>query len=474
MSTSPDLCIIGAGTLGTDLALYARRQGASVVLADRGEDEPGDAAQRALRLAALFESARRAEDIRRAANLGLGPSEFKLSAKQIAGRANRLVENRIRASAPEVLGANGVTVVRGAVSFIDARSLLVGDVTIKPRKILIAIGSESVVPDIAGLGESGAFTPDSILDNQRKLTHLVIIGSDAAAIEQAQLQRRLGAAVTLVPGGELLAGFDPEGVAMLLSVLASEGISVRKGARVVAVNRRSQGIGIEIEAPEGARDVLDASHILVSAGRKADLEALDIAKARLKPGDDPARPLLRGSLGATSSRNIRLAGAAAGADNWGTARAHGRAAIDILLGGRNAGVKVAIPCLVETEPAIAEIRSVASSGRSHSEETILRENLAENDRAAAMGVDQGLVKVALDSRGHILKATVVAPQASELAGVLALAMSDRLKLSDLADLPLPQPSLFSVFSRLAENHLALSGVSHEGRGRGALRRLLRP
>lgn len=252
MSTSPDLCIIGAGTLGTDLALYARRQGASVVLADRGEDEPGDAAQRALRLAALFESARRAEDIRRAANLGLGPSEFKLSAKQIAGRANRLVENRIRASAPEVLGANGVTVVRGAVSFIDARSLLVGDVTIKPRKILIAIGSESVVPDIAGLGESGAFTPDSILDNQRKLTHLVIIGSDAAAIEQAQLQRRLGAAVTLVPGGELLAGFDPEGVAMLLSVLASEGISVRKGARVVAVNRRSQGIGIEIEAPEGA------------------------------------------------------------------------------------------------------------------------------------------------------------------------------------------------------------------------------
>lgn len=473
MSTTPDLCIIGAGTLGIDLALYARRLGASVVLADLNRNEPGDAAQRALRLASLFESARRAEDMRRAGEWGVSTPEFKLSAKRIAERAARLAEGRLRATAPEVLTAQGVTVMRGDVRFVDGRSLLIGDIAIKPAKIVLAIGGEPVLPDIAGLDGVAAFTLDSILENQRKLTHLVIIGSDAAAMEQAQLQRRLGAAVTLVPHGELLAGIDPEAVAILLAAFAREGISIRKGARVLAVNRRSQGIGIEIEAEGGAREVLDASHVLVSAGRKVDLQVLDIDKVRLKPGGDAALPFLRGPFGATSARNIRLAGPAAGNDSWSEARAHGRAAVDSLLGVRKAGPRVAIPKIVETEPAVAQIAPIELSGGSRAGETILRENLAENDRAAAMGADRGLVKVTLDGRGRVLRATLVAPHAAELAGVLALAAARKLKLSDLADLPLPLPSLFAVFSRLAENYLALSDVSHRGQGEGVLRRLLR-
>jgi pyruvate/2-oxoglutarate dehydrogenase complex dihydrolipoamide dehydrogenase (E3) component len=76
VSTSPDLCIIGAGTLGVDLALYARRLGASVVLADRDRPEPGEAAQHALRTASLVQSAKRAQDMRRAPELGVGAAEF--------------------------------------------------------------------------------------------------------------------------------------------------------------------------------------------------------------------------------------------------------------------------------------------------------------------------------------------------------------------------------------------------------------
>ena len=114
-----------------------------------------------------------------------------------------------------------------------------------------------MLPDIPGLGDIDVFTIDSILENQRKLTHLVVIGSDAAALEQAQLQRRMGAAVTLVPHGELLADFDPEAVSILLNALAGEGISVRLGARALAIKARSQGIGVEIESG-GQGDMLDA------------------------------------------------------------------------------------------------------------------------------------------------------------------------------------------------------------------------
>lgn len=460
MSTSPDLCIIGAGTLGVDLALYARRLGASVVLADRDRTEPGDAAQQALRMASLVQSAKRAQDMRRAPELGLGASEFKLSAKQVAERATRLVENRIRATSPEVLTAQGVTVMRGAVSFVDGRSVLIGDITIKPGKIIIAIGGAPVLPDIPGLGDIDVFTVDSILENQRKLTHLVIVGSDAAAVEQAQLQRRLGAAVTLVPNGPLLPDFDPEAVALLLTTFADEGISVRAGERVVVINKRSQGIGIEIEAEGGVRETLDASHVLVSAGRKVDFDELDITKARLKPG-------------VTSSRTIRPVGIAAGQDDWSAARAHGRSVVEALLGRRRGNGGVLVPRLVETEPAIAQIGPLAPrSDSARAGDTILRENIAENDRAAAMGNARGLVKLTLDGKGHIQRASIVDTLAAELAGALALAMSRKVGLAGLADLPLPRPSLFEVFSRLAENYLAARTVSSKGQGGRTLRRWL--
>ena len=52
------------------------------------------------------------------------------------------------------------------------------------------------------------FTPDTIEDNIRKLSHLVVIGGTPAAFELAQAYRRLGSMVTIVPQGGLLPGFD--------------------------------------------------------------------------------------------------------------------------------------------------------------------------------------------------------------------------------------------------------------------------
>lgn len=471
MSTTPDLCIIGAGTLGVDLALYARRLGASVVLADRNQPEPGDAAHQALKMASLVESARRVEDMRRAPELGVGTAQSKLTAKQVAERATRLADNRVRGTSHEVLTAQGITVMRGAVSFVDARSLLIGDVTIKPGKIIIAMGGAPIVPDIPGLKDIEFFTLDSIFENQRKLTHLVIIGGDEAAFEQAQLQRRLGAQVTLVPQGTALKDFDPEATALLLAALADEGVEIRSGSAVTAINPRSQGIGVEIKTAEGVGESLDASHVLVSAGRAVAFEEIDIAKAKLKSGE---ATVLSGPDGTTSSRSIRLVGTGAGQHSWAEARAHGRSAVDALLGVRKTGSAIKIPRIIETDPAIAQIGPlVERTGPARPGDMILRENMAENDRAAAMGRDRGLVKVVVNGQGHIERATIVGPQAGELAAALSLAMGRKSGLAELANLPLPRPSLFEVLSRLGENYLAAKSVSSPKKGGRALQRLLR-
>ena len=470
MSTTPDLCIIGAGALGIDLALYARRLGVDVVLAERDQPEPGDLAQQALRTASLAESARRVEDLRRAAEVGLGAVEAKFSARQIAERASRLVLARGRATSPEILKARGITLMRGPVSFAEPRAILVGDITIKPRRVLVAIGGTCIIPDIPGLADTAYFTSDSIIENQRKLTHLLVIGGNAAAFEQAQMQRRLGAEVTLVPQGPILAGFDPECVEVLMAALADEGVQIRPGAQVVTVNARTQGVGVEVEGEGGMRESLDVSHLLVSVGRRADLVGLSIDKARLKPGTDPRLPFLRGPLGTTSSRTIRLAGFAGGQESWSEAQAHGRAIIDSLFGARRRPLRV--PRLVDTEPGMAQIGPpVERVDRPRAGALILRENFSENDRAAAMARDRGLVKVAVNGQGQVQRAAIVGPGAAELAAVLALAMDRKIGLAPLADLPLPQPSLFSILARLGENYLASRPLSPSMRRGKLLRRL---
>lgn len=456
MSTPPDLCIIGAGSLGIDLALHARRLGANVVLADRGAPEPGDAVHLSLRKAALSESARRAQDMRRAPELGVGASEFKLSLKQISERANRLVEDRARLYSPEILTAQGITIIRGATSFVDARSVLIGDVTIKPRATIVAIGAKAIVPEVPGLAEVAFFTPDSILENQRKLTHLVVIGGDATALELAQIQRRFGAEVTIVPQGPILPGFDPEAVALLLRALREEGIAIHEGTSVGAIKSRSQGIGVEIVTPEGTTESLDASHLMVSMGRRADLDALGH---------------LRGAFGASSSRFVRFAGDAAGRQEWSEAVSEGRAAVEAALGRSNTP-SLRVPRTVNTQPAIAEL-APAVALKARGKETILRENFAENDRATAMGQGSGLLKVTVSEQGQVQRASVVGPEAQEMAAVLAIAMAHKTGLTDLARLSLPRPSLFEVLSRLGENYLAAQTVSKRGQGGGRVRRLFR-
>jgi len=474
VSTSPDLCVVGAGALGIDLALHARRLGANVVLVDRGQPEPGDAASQAIRTASLTESARRAQDLRRAADVGLVAGEIKFSARQVAERAKALAASRVRSTSEEILAARGITVMRGAVAFVDHRSLIVGDITIRPRNILLAIGGVPTIPELPGLSDIDYFTLDSVLDNARKLTHLVIVGGNAAAFEQAQIQRRLGAEVTLIPHGPMLPGFDPELVALLTSILGEEGIRILPSARVAAIKARSQGIGVDIGTEDGTRESLDASHILVSAGRAVDLDALDIDKAKLKPGADPLQPLLRGPFGETSLRSLRLAGLAAGQETWSEAQAHGRAIVDALFGIRRGTAAVRLPRLVETEPGLAQIGPhVERAGKPRPGEQVLRENFAENDRAAAMASERGLVKVSVDAQGHILRAGIVGPRAAEIAGALVLAADRKLGLAGLAELPVPTPGLFNVLVRLGENYLASRPVSPMAQRGRALRRLWR-
>ncbi len=463
----PDLCIIGRGATGIGLALWARQRGATVVLVDRGIPEPGDPAHGLIARAGLLASAARAHAMATAGAVGLEATAPRPSFRSIGEHAAELAAAAAPEHANERLAALGVTEIRGAPSFADRNTLTCGGTTLRARHFVLATGAPPALPQIEGLDTVPFFTPDTVLSAVRKFSHLVVIGGEPAALELAQAYRRLGAEVTLVPQGPLLPGFDPELVALLTTALAGEGLDIRIGFAAVAVQKRSQGTGVDIVGPDGNRDTLDVSHILVANGRAPDLGGDWLGKAGLNHHPGHPAQLLVDAEGRTSNRRITAIGGVAG-DTQPAAIAHkSERLLDRLLGGRSATAPA--PRHVATEPALAEVGLIPAGTKPRPGFTVQRASLAENSAARALGATRGSAKLVVSPRGQIVGGGVVGTGAGETVALIAQAMAHGVAAAELSRLALPEPSASAVLVALGR---AVEANSAPTRRSGVLRRLL--
>lgn len=470
---NPDICIIGAGALGIALAMRAKRLGASVLLVDRGAEEPGDPAQGRLIAATFAASAARAEAMRSAGTLGLAHAEPKPNFKAIGEHAKTLAASTAPRDAKERLIALGIDYRTGQPAFTGRQTLKLGDTTIRPRHIILATGAKPIVPAIPGLNEIAYFTPDTIAGNSRKLSHLVVIGGDASAIELAQAYHRLGATVTLVPQGEVLPGFDREQVTILLRQLSQEGLEIAEGAMVSAILPRRQGTGVEVTHADGSVHSLDASHVLVAMGRLPDLAGLGLEQAKVRFNKTQPQFLQLNPDGRTTNTRISAVGGAAGQGQPHAAARYGASIIDRLFGsGASRLDGHAIPSFIQAEPGLASIGLVEGERPLPEGTLVLRASFAENDMARALGHTHGAAKLIANRNGKILGASIIGPGAGEVIAMLALAMERAIPVSALAELVLPHPSLAAVLTQLGEAFLATRQKGTWEKRSQALRKLL--
>jgi pyruvate/2-oxoglutarate dehydrogenase complex dihydrolipoamide dehydrogenase (E3) component len=451
--SKPDLCVIGAGALGVNLALQARQRGLDVVLVRHPGAERADPVGASLRRAALIASAERAHAIRTARQVGLDNAEPKPSFRVISERAAAIADAASPRDADGRLAALGITLLAGNASFADRATLRCGDATIRARQFALATGALPAIPAVPGLDQVPYFTPGTIADNIRKLSHLVVLGGTPVAFELAQAYRRLGSEVTVVPQGGLLPGFDPELVAILLRALREEGVVIRDNAEVAAIVPRNQGTGIMLRTGDG-EESLDVSHILVAMGDVPDLD--DALLGALKLRRDRQRPdhLLLGADGQTSSGRVSAIGGAAGEHEPHIAARQASLLVERLLGTGNGRLDLLhLPRLVATRPALAQV-GFDSTRSLRPGQVVLRANLAESEAAQAAGQPQGAVRLVAGRQGAIIGAGAVGPGAGDIISLLALAMARGLPLHEFARLALPQASTAAALVDLAGQHQA--------------------
>lgn len=342
------------------------------------------------------------------------------------------VREVIAASSPndsvERLTGLGVAVLRGQARFIDKRTVAVEKTRIRARRFVIAAGSRPVLPPIAGLSAVPYLTNETIFDLKRLPARLVVIGGSRTGIEMAQAFRRLGSEVIVLEAEKVLADADPELVALLIETLRSEGIDLREGVKVARIIRRGR---TAMRLVLGGDDILEATHLLVAAGRRPNVDALGLEQARIAFGERGIKVNRRLRTG--NSRVYAVGDVVAGGRDfvhWGDHQA-GIVVRSILFRFGGKVRSEILPSVVFTDPEIAHVgMSEAEALRRYKRVSVLRWPFSENDRARAERGTRGLVKLIATRQGRIVGAEILGEKASELIAPLVMAVAERMHVKN--------------------------------------------
>ena len=455
-----DVVVIGAGAAGLSVAAISAGLGLSVALVERGRMGGDCLNSGCVPSKALLAAAHAAAEARGAGRFGvrLPPPEIDWQGVRahVQGAKARIAPND---SAARFRGM-GVEVVEASAHFLGPDAIEAGGRRLGFRRCVVAAGSAAVVPELPGLDGVPWLTNETIFDLEDPPGHLLILGGGPIGLEMAQAHARLGCLVTILEGGDRIAGReDAELVEGLRPALRADGIEVREGARVARVEPPGDGTrGVVAALEDGSR--VAGTHLLLAVGRAPRLSGLD-----LPAGNVAATP--RGiatgrDLRSTSNRRVWAVGDIADPEGLGprafthVASQHAGIVVRSML-FRLPGTRLdydALPRVTYTDPELAQIglTEAEARGAGHRDVSVLRWPLSENDRAITEGRPEGLAKLVVGRRGRLLGAGVLAPRAGEMAGLYGLMIGRKLPLSALAGMVLPYPTLSEAGKRAAGDY----------------------
>lgn len=439
-----DLCIIGGGSGGLSLAAGAVQMGAKVVLVE-GHKMGGDCLNYGCVPSKALLAAGKQAQATRTGGFGVAGHDPKADYAAAKDHVRNVIATIEPHDSVERFAGLGVQVIEAFGTFTSPTELQAGDNVITARRFVIATGSSPFVPPIPGLDTVPYETNETIFELRDKPDHLLIIGGGPIGMEMAQAHRRLGCAVTVIEGAKAMGADDPEMAAIILNKLRDEGVEIAEEAMAARITGTAGDITVETQDGRS----FTGSHLLMAVGRKPNIDRLNLDAA----GVETARTGIKvgADLRSSNKRIYAIGDVAGGLQFTHVAGYHAGVVIrSILLGLPSKARNDHIPWVTYTDPELAQVGLTEAQARdAHGDKlTVTRFEFSGNDRAIATGKTTGLIKVMV-VKGKPVGASIAGADAGELIGVWAMAIANGHKMSAIAGMVLPYPTLGEVNKRAA-------------------------
>jgi dihydrolipoamide dehydrogenase len=248
----------------------------------------------------------------------------------------------------------------------------------------------------------------------------VVIGGGVIGLELGSVWRRLGAKVTVVEFlDQILPGMDGDVRKEAAKIFKKQGFAIRTSTKVTQVERNGVGATLTVEpAAGGAAETIAADVVLVSIGRRPNIDGLALEQAGLDTGvpgiwaigDVTPGPML-----------------AHKAEDEGIAVAENIAG---LTGIVNHDV---IPSVVYTHPEIAGVGLTEEDAAARGPVKVGKFPFLANSRAKTNRDTDGFVKVIADAAtDRVLGVHIISSLAGTLIGQAAQAMEFGATSEDIA------------------------------------------
>lgn len=381
-------------------------------------------------------SAKRAQDARDAAKLGVQIPDVRVDMPAVQARTAEIVKDFRESVQKKLSETDGVTVLGGTAKFVGPHELeieLTGGKTLQlsAPNIVIATGAHTVAPPIDGLDEVDWVDHRGMLALQEAPRHLLILGGGYIACEFSQMFARLGSKVTLVQSGpQLLDREDEDVAAAMADLLADSGIELICDDRCESVKN---GDGGAIEATLESGRTISGTTLMLAVGQKPHTQLLELDKTEVELTESKhvqTDDYLQAAPGVWALGDVK-----SGPAFTHIAYDDARILCDILLHDKKRSIKDRqVPYVVFTDPQLGRIGMNECEAREKGlNYRVAKIAISDTARGIENGQSRGFLKALVGDDDQILGGAFLCYEGGEIMAALQIAMLGHLSYTALRD-----------------------------------------
>ena len=443
-----DLIVMGGGPAGYLAAERAGQAGLNTLLVEKRFIGGVCLNEGCIPTKTFLYSAKIFDYTKHGGKYGVIVEKSHLDHEAVVKRKNKVVKTLV-AGIKGKLRASKVTVVEGS-AVIDGKSgagyeVKVNQDTFTGNRLLIATGSEPVMPPIPGLKEGFeegfVLTNREILDLTSLPPSLVIVGGGVVGLELASYFNSAGSKVTVIEMLDHIAGNTEREISeMLMKSYQKKGIEFKLHAKVVEIRR-----GQVVYESNDEITAVPADKVLVSIGRRPVTSGIGLENIGVQ--------LEKGRIITDEKAKTNIPGVYAAGDVNGrsmlahTAYREAEAAIHNILGRKDLVRYGTIPAVIYTNPEVASVGETEESAKQkgidyEAAKISMRYSgrfIAENEG------EDGICKLLIDKKyRHLIGVHLIGNYASEIIYGAGLMLETEMPIGDLKELVFPHPTVSEI------------------------------